>query len=329
MVRPRNLKTTAEIVAKIYEKFPEYDCSETVYIHNKLPITVHCPTHGYFTRNVDKGFECKECSLERRIKAQTMTVEEFISRAIVVHGDKYDYSLVDYKTARIKVKIICKTHNVVFEQAPHVHLKGKGCKLCANDKQAAHRKADNEHFIKRSVAYHGPELFTYEKLDYKNAKTPVIVTCKIHGDFPTYPDNHWLGAGCPDCSESGFSCNRPGILYVMHCAADSITKIGITNTQPEKRNKALNKSYGKDFVTLKLYHHDNGLLISQLETTMIQELRKLYKQPTTKFLGYSESFFDVDLASLLNSVEQKLGVVNGKKEESLGAGIRETEACPA
>lgn len=312
MARTKNLKTTAEIVARISQEFPEYDCSETVYTHNRVPITIRCNKHGYFTRNVSSGFECQQCSLDRRSKAQTMTREEFIRRATSVHGDKYDYSLVVYQTARIAVKIICRTHNVVFEQRPYRHLAGNGCKLCANDKQAEHRRADNDHFITRSTAQHG-DKFTYEKLDYKNAKTPVTITCKVHGDFPTYPDNHWLGAGCPDCSESGFSCNRPAILYVMHCIADNITKIGITNSQVEKRNKALNKSYGKDFTLIKTYDHDDGLFISNLETAMIGEMRTLYKQPPCGFLGYSESFYDVDLARTLNSIENK---INDQRERT-------------
>lgn len=183
MVRPRNLKTTEEILAQIFDKFPEYDCSDTVYIHNKIPITIKYPKHGYFTRNVARGFECTVCSRERCTEGQTMLIGEFLRRAIKIHGYKYDYALVEYKTARIKVRITCKTHNIVFEQTPYVHLSGKGCKLCANDKQAAHRKADNIHFIQRSVSYHGPDLFTYEKLDYRNAKTLVTVTCKFTAIF--------------------------------------------------------------------------------------------------------------------------------------------------
>jgi hypothetical protein len=235
-----------------------------------------------------------------------MSLGEFIKLALEVHGEKYDYSFADYKTARIKVKIKCKTHDTIFEQPPHTHLNGKGCKLCANDRQAAHRKADNDHFISRSVAQHGPDLFTYKKLDYKNAKTVVTITCVEHGDFPTYPDNHWLGSGCPDCSESGFSCNRPALFYVMHCEADSITKVGITNTQVDKRNKVLNRSYGKVFKLLKVYKHSNGSLINKLETEMLRELRLVYNQPTHKFKGYSESFYDVNLAELLNKIKTKI-----------------------
>lgn len=43
------------------------------------------------------------------------TREQFIEEAIKVHGDRYDYSLVEYKTKEDKVKIICPIHGI-FEQ---------------------------------------------------------------------------------------------------------------------------------------------------------------------------------------------------------------------
>ena len=39
-----------------------------------------------------------------------LTTEEFIKRAIEKHGDRYDYSKVDYKNIGTKVTIICPIH---------------------------------------------------------------------------------------------------------------------------------------------------------------------------------------------------------------------------
>ena len=39
-----------------------------------------------------------------------LTQEESIERARAVHGDKYDYSHVNYQNADIKVEIICPKH---------------------------------------------------------------------------------------------------------------------------------------------------------------------------------------------------------------------------
>lgn len=54
------------------------------------------------------------------------TKEQFIADAISVHGDKYDYSNVEYKTNATKVCIICPRHGE-FWQTPNDHLRGRGC----------------------------------------------------------------------------------------------------------------------------------------------------------------------------------------------------------
>jgi hypothetical protein len=64
------------------------------------------------------------------------TKETFIEKARSVHGDKYDYSLVEYKTNKINVKIVCPRHGV-FEQAPNHHFKRYGCRKCTRSKGEA------------------------------------------------------------------------------------------------------------------------------------------------------------------------------------------------
>nr|DAK90738.1 MAG TPA: Protein of unknown function (DUF723) [Caudoviricetes sp.] len=60
-----------------------------------------------------------------------ITTEDFISRAMIVHGDKYDYSKSIYTSAKEKVAIVCKKHGVEFYQSPTNHLQGKvGCNKC-------------------------------------------------------------------------------------------------------------------------------------------------------------------------------------------------------
>ena len=59
------------------------------------------------------------------------TLEEFITESKLIHGDKYDYSLVDYKNKETPIKIICKKHNYVFTQIPNDHLRGHGCDKCS------------------------------------------------------------------------------------------------------------------------------------------------------------------------------------------------------
>ena len=69
---------------------------------------------------------CGKCS--NNVNSNTY---DFIKKSKNIHGELYDYSLVDYINCKTNVKIICKTHGV-FEQNPNSHLMGRGCNSCNN-----------------------------------------------------------------------------------------------------------------------------------------------------------------------------------------------------
>ena len=58
-----------------------------------------------------------------------LMTDEFVKKAIEVHGDKYDYSKVKYVDTKTKICIICPKHGE-FWQTPHSHLSGQGCPKC-------------------------------------------------------------------------------------------------------------------------------------------------------------------------------------------------------
>ena len=60
------------------------------------------------------------------------TTEQFIEEARIIHNNKYDYSLTEYKNTHTKIIIICPIHGQ-FEQLPMNHIKGVECKLCGID----------------------------------------------------------------------------------------------------------------------------------------------------------------------------------------------------
>ena len=104
------------------------------YKNNKTKVKIICPIHGIFEQTPLchlSGNNCPQCSSLENGKNQSFTNIEFIERAKEMHGDKYDYSLVDYKNAHNKVRIICKKHGV-FEQLAYRHLDGSGCPSCSN-----------------------------------------------------------------------------------------------------------------------------------------------------------------------------------------------------
>ena len=59
-----------------------------------------------------------------------LTPFEFIKRATLIHGDKYDYSGIKFVYSNSKIPIICKKHNHEFHQSAITHLKGCGCPIC-------------------------------------------------------------------------------------------------------------------------------------------------------------------------------------------------------
>lgn len=61
---------------------------------------------------------------------------EFADKAKAIHGNKFDYSKVNYVSRLVKVEIVCRTHGSFF-QSPSDHLRGKGCAACAKATQKA------------------------------------------------------------------------------------------------------------------------------------------------------------------------------------------------
>ena len=123
------------------------------------------------------------------------TKEEFIKESISIHGNKYDYSKVDYVNNREKVCIICPEHGE-FWQSPMKHLSGQGCPLCS-----ATKKNTTDDFISDAKAVHGNK-YDYSKVKYVNNKTKVCIICPEHGEFWQEPHNHLKGRGCPICAKT-------------------------------------------------------------------------------------------------------------------------------
>lgn len=127
------------------------------------------------------------------------TLEEFVKKARAVHGDTYDFSISQYENSETKVHFICPIHGEVKKRAVEI-LQGKGCPKCGRIKGhiALHKTTDQ--FIEEARAIHG-DYYDYSKVKYVDARTPVIITCPVHGDFPQMPYVHLQGHGCWPCSK--------------------------------------------------------------------------------------------------------------------------------
>jgi very-short-patch-repair endonuclease len=177
-----------------------YDYSLVEYKNNKTKIRIICPVHGIFEQKPSghlHGQRCKKCYLSNRDNGKN-SIETVLNNFKVIHNDLYDYSLVEYKNNITKVKIICKNHGV-FEQTPKNHSKGHGCPICATNYKSKKLSKSVEKFIKQSKRLH-KNFYNYDKIEYKNNKTNVIIICPNHGEFRVTPSHHLNGIGCSKCS---------------------------------------------------------------------------------------------------------------------------------
>lgn len=212
----RHHYTTEEFIDKAKKVHGDkYDYSKANYVNTSTPLTIICPKHGEFQQTPNghliAGHGCPKCADEKVANVRRMTKEEFIERAKIVHGDKYDYSKVEYVNCDTPVNIICPKHGE-FTITPYNFLNGCNCPKCANEIKAKKLALTKEEFIEKSnKLYNGK--YDYSKVDYVNNKTKVCIICPKHGEFWQTPSNHLEGHECPKCSNT-FS-NAENEIYEM------------------------------------------------------------------------------------------------------------------
>ncbi len=104
----------------------KYDYSLVNYINNYTKVKIICKEHGVFELKPNchlTGGGCPRCV------GRGKTTEDFIKESIIIHGDKYDYSISEYDSTHKKINIVCIKHGV-FKQTPNQHLNGGGCPIC-------------------------------------------------------------------------------------------------------------------------------------------------------------------------------------------------------
>ena len=191
MVRTVNTETFISNALKVHSGF--YDYSKVNYENSKTKVIIICPIHGEFQQLPPshlKGCGCKYCKTEK----SRLKLDEFKQRANKIHNFMYDYSFVNFKSIKNNITIICPIHGE-FEQKVKTHLLGSNCPQCAIN----NKKSNTKEFINKALKIHG-NLYNYDKVNYVDNHTKVIITCKIHGDFETTPQNHLNKKICKLCS---------------------------------------------------------------------------------------------------------------------------------
>ena len=182
----------------------KYDYSLVEYKNSHTKVIIKCEIHDCFEQRPYKhlcGDGCKECSKKIIGFKNSQTLEDFVDKAKQIHGDKYDYSLVEYKNNRTKIKIICPIHGV-FEQSPTSHLTMKsGCSKCSYERLRIEKVKTLEEFVSQAKMVHGNK-YDYSLVEYKNTNEYVNIFCPTHGLYTQKPYKHLQNQGCSVCKES-------------------------------------------------------------------------------------------------------------------------------
>lgn len=195
-------QTTEEVINDLKILHPNLDFSKFEYNGNLVPAVIICNKHGEFEKapkGLKKGEGCKMCSREELGTKLSLSSEEYLKRCLDKHGDKYDYSKINYVNSGTKILVGCPKHGEFSILPTHFNSeKGEGCPKCSKEIVAKSLALSTEQFVTRAIEIHG-ERYDYSKTEYINGNTKLTVNCKIHGNFEVLPFNHLNGVDCAEC----------------------------------------------------------------------------------------------------------------------------------
>lgn len=194
----KRIKYQENFICKANIKYNnKFDYSKVEYVNNHTKVCIICPIHGEFWQTPykhlmkDRKYGCPLCGQDnskfKTISKKEEHAENFITKAIKKHNNKYDYSKVEYVNATTKVCIICPEHGE-FWQTPSSHMNGHGCPKCNNPNKIAKDK-----FIHKSKLLYN-NIYDYSNVEYKDSEHGVIIYDKINKVFFIQtPKNHLKG----------------------------------------------------------------------------------------------------------------------------------------
>jgi hypothetical protein len=183
-----------------------YDYSQSEYVNSKQHVIVICQKHGswkcqagnHLKKNNPRG--CPDCGRERQVQKAIKPLGSFIQEAVVIHGDKYDYSQSTYLGAKEYIDIACPKHGI-FQQTPDSHINGKsGCPICASE-HATERDLLSEVEVASRIFKASKGTVSVVTGSYKGMNSKCIFECSEHGVFERFTNSAMKGIHpCTKCS---------------------------------------------------------------------------------------------------------------------------------
>lgn len=243
--------TTEEFIEKAKTKHDDkYDYSKTEYKNIKSKVCIICPEHGEFWQTPDNhlhGQGCPICKSNKLHNDRKNNINSFISKSREIHGNKYDYSKVNYINNRTKVCIICPKHGE-FWQTPsdHISLHNRcGCPKC----NESHLENDIRILLeKNNIKYEYQKRFKWlgkQSLDFYLPDYNIAIECQGIQHFK--PVNRFGGI-----DEYNKCIYRDEIKYKL-CIHNKIKIIYYTNVNTDNISTIYdNKIYynSKDIITI-------------------------------------------------------------------------------
>ncbi len=219
----------------------KYDYSLVNYINIKTKIKIICPIHGVFEqlpKNHLNGQGCADC-----FGNKLSSTEDFIRKSIKIHGNKYDYSLVNYKNDKTKVKIICPIHGE-FEQMSNIHLQGHGCPSCTSQIISYGEETISEILNKNNVKYKTQKIFPNCKyilpLKFDFYLLNYNLCIEFDGEQHFKPNNYFGGI-------KGFEMTQKrDIIKNDYCKKNNIELIRISYLEINNIEKIINEKILKN-----------------------------------------------------------------------------------
>ena len=146
------------------------------YKNSKQKVPIICPVHGVFyscmNKHVISKQGCPKCANKH------ITTEEWIERAKMVHGAKYDYSKVEYVNNTTPITIVCPIHGE-FRQTPDKHTQGHGCQIC--NESSLERRIRNILLGKSDLCFNAQQRFDWlnkQSLDFYVNNSSTGIECQ-------------------------------------------------------------------------------------------------------------------------------------------------------
>jgi len=254
-----------------------------------------------------QGNGCSKCEHEVGTNKLRGNIEDFKTKAILKHGDKFDYSKSVYKNIDTDIEIKCNDCSNSFFQTPYNHLIGKQpCLICRNESYSKDRTKSSEVFIEEAKLKWG-DLYSYDLVDYKGSHIKVKIICNTcKSVIEQTPTNHLSNKGCYKCakefcvySRSSYDeiCKDGSNLYVLKFSSNNeqFFKIGISK-DVNSRVSQLRKS--KYLISAEYTFHSSGEHVFDLEKMLHKEYKSLKYSPLVKFAGDKECFKDLNISEI-------------------------------